>query len=107
VDFGTTPAATGGSITGTAPLRVDFNVCRTVDPDHDALYYKMDLDGDGSFEFHGASGADCRHGTSYPVGSRTASVCVTDLECPSWPLCDDYEPLHPFQCRSYSITATP
>jgi hypothetical protein len=106
-DFGTTPPATGSSITGQAPFRVAYNACRTVDPDGDSLYWRMDLDGDGNFEFHGASGADCRHEATYAAGTRTTTVCVTDKDCPSWPLCDDYQPLHAFQCRSYSVTATP
>ena len=106
-EFRTTPPATGTSLTGTAPFRVEFNLCRSVDADKDTLYYKMDLDGDGGFEFHGATGVDCRHGATYAVGTRTATVCVTDKGCPSWPLCDDYAPLHPFQCRSYTVTAVP
>lgn len=106
-EFRTTPATSGSSLTGTAPFRVEFNLCRTVDADGDALYYTMDLDGDGGFEFHGATGVDCRHAATYAVGTRTATVCVTDKDCPSWPLCDDYAPLHPFQCRSYTVTAVP
>lgn len=106
-DFRTTPAATGSSITGSAPFRVEFNLCRTVDPDNDPLFFKMDLDGNGSFEFHGASGFDCRHGVTYAAGTRTATVCVTDLDCPFPPACDGIEPLHPFQCRSYAVTAVP
>lgn len=106
-DFGTNPPASGGSITGPAPFRVAYNLCRTVDPDGDSLHWRMDLDGDGSFEFQGASGADCRHEATYAAGTRTTTVCVTDKDCPSWPLCDDYQPLHPYQCRSYTVTATP
>ncbi len=106
-DFATTPPATGSSLTGKAPFRVAYNACRSTDPDDDRLHWRMDLDGDGNFELHGASGADCRHEASYAAGTRTATVCVTDKECPSWPLCDDYQPLHPYQCRSYTVTATP
>ena len=106
-EFLTTPPASGTALLGTAPFRVEFNMCRTTDADKDALHYKMDLDGDGAFEFYGATGADCRHGATYAVGTRTATMCVTDKDCPSWPLCDDYAPLHPFQCRSYTVTAVP
>jgi hypothetical protein len=104
--FKTNPAS-GAALTGTAPFHVDYNMCMTVDPDGDELLFRMDLDGDGNFEFHGSSGADCRHGVSYAVGTRTATQCVTDVDCPSWPLCQDYPPLHAFQCRSYSVTAVP
>jgi len=105
--FLTTPAASGTSISGKAPFVVNFNMCRTTDPDDDRLLFRMDLDGDGSFEFFGSSGADCRHEATYPVGTRTATLCVADVSCPSWPICWDYPPLHPYQCRSYTVTATP
>jgi hypothetical protein len=82
-------------------------MCQSVEPDGDRMYFKMDLDGDGSFEFNGASGADCRHSATYAVGTRSATICVTDVDCPSWPLCDGLPPLHPFQCRSYTVIARP
>jgi PKD repeat protein len=104
--FKTTPD-TGSTITGTAPFKVRFNMCQTVDPDRDSLYFKMDLDGDGGFEFHGSTGADCRHEVTYAAGTRTATLCVTDVVCPFWPVCDGYPLLHPFQCRSYTVTAIP
>lgn len=104
--FKTNPA-TGAVLTGTAPFSVNYNMCMTVDPDGDQLLFRMDLDGDGAFEFRGSSGADCRHGATYAVGTRTATLCVADVDCPSWPLCEDYQPLHAFQCRSYSVTAVP
>lgn len=61
------------------------------------------------YELFGATGADCRHEATYPVGTRTATICVTDVDCPSWPLCDDAARgrLHPYQCMSYTVTATP
>jgi hypothetical protein len=105
-DFKTTPGS-GSTITGTAPFTVEYNMCRTVDPDGDRLYYRMDLDGDGVFEYHGSTGSDCRHGATYAAGTRTATVCVTDVDCPSWPLCEGLAPLHPFQCRGYTVVATP
>jgi hypothetical protein len=82
-------------------------MCRTVDPDGDRLLFRMDLDGDGAFEFLGSSGADCRHEKVYSAGTVTATQCVTDVNCPSWPLCNDYPPLHPYECRSYTVTAVP
>ena len=105
--FRTTPPTSGAALTGTAPFHVDYNMCTTVDPDGDRLLFRMDLDGDGAFEFRGSSGVDCRHGATYAVGTRTATLCVADVNCPSWPLCEDYPPLHAFQCRSYSVTAVP
>jgi hypothetical protein len=104
--FSTTPAGT--TLTGKAPFTVEFNMCRTVDPDGDRLLFKMDLDGNGSFEYFGSTGADCRHEAVYKVaGTITATMCVTDVDCPSWPICWDYAPLHPYQCRSYTVNAIP
>jgi hypothetical protein len=103
--FKTNPEGT--TLTGKAPFTVEFNLCRTVDPDGDRLLFRMDLNGDGAFEFLGSSGADCRHEKVYSAGTVTATQCVTDVNCPSWPLCNDYPPLHPYECRSYTVTAVP
>jgi hypothetical protein len=103
--FKTTPE--GSALAGKAPFTVLFNMCRSVDPDGDRMLFRMDLDGDGSFEFMGSSGSDCRHEMAYAVGTRTATICVADVNCPSWPLCNAYQPLHPYQCASYTITAVP
>jgi hypothetical protein len=105
--FVTNPAATGSSITGKAPLTVEFNMCRTVDPEHDPLRFEMDLDGDGVFEYHGATGADCRHAVSFAAGTHATTICVTDTSCITWPACDGYPQLHPRQCRSYSVVVSP
>jgi len=86
---------------------VQFNLCRSADPDGDRLYFRMDLDGDGAYELFGASGADCRHETTYAAGTRSVTLCVTDVDCPSSPLCEGAPRLHPFQCMSYTVTATP
>lgn len=104
--YKTDPPASGSTITGTAPLTVSFNMCRSTD-DGDTLYYKMDLDGDGTFEFHGATGADCRHEGTYSAGTHEARICVTDVSCSTWPLCEGLPPLHPFQCRTYTVIAAP
>jgi hypothetical protein len=106
-EFRTTPPASAGLILGKAPFHVNFNMCTTTDPDDDRLLFRMDLDGDGNLEYRGSSGADCRHEATYAVGTRTVTLCVSDVNCPSWPLCEAYAPLHPFQCRSYTVTATP
>ena len=106
--FKTNPDQGGGpSLTGKAPFQVEFNMCRTVDPDGDKLLFRMDLNGDGAFEYIGSSGADCRHLATYAVGTRTVTICVTDVNCPSWPICWDDPPLHPYQCRSYTVNAVP
>lgn len=85
-----------------------YNLCRSQDPDGDGLFFRMDLDGDGAWEHFGTTGADCSHEATYAVGTYTATVCVTDGYCPAWPLCDDQPRWrhHPYQCRSYEVTAT-
>ena len=105
--FRTVPTATGSTLSGKAPLEVNFDMCNTADPDKDALYFKMDLDGDGVFEYHGPTGADCRHRHTYATGTYAPKVCVTDVDCSTWPACEGLPPLHSFQCRSYSVVANP
>ena len=105
--YKTVPPATGTTVSGIAPLTVDFNVCASVDPDGDRLYFRMDLDGDGAFELHGATGVDCRHEVVYAAGTRNARICVTDVECPTWPACEGLPLLHPFLCRTYTVVANP
>ncbi len=105
--YKTVPGASRTTITGQAPLTVHFNMCRSTDADGDTLYYRMDLDGNGTFEFHGATGADCRHEATYAAGTHTATICVTDVDCSTWPACEGLPPLHPFQCRTYSVVAAP
>ena len=107
--YRTTPAAIGTSISGRAPLRVLYNLCRSQDPDGDGLFFRMDLDGDGSYEHFGTTGADCSREATYAVGKRTITLCVTDGYCPAWPLCEDLPRwrFHPYQCMSYDVSATP
>jgi hypothetical protein len=107
--FRTQPAAIGSSITGQAPLTVLYNLCRSQDPENDGLFFRMDLDGDGAYEWIGTTGANCSHTATYAAGTRTATVCVTDGDCPNWPLCEDLPRwrFHPYQCMSYTVTATP
>ena len=107
--FRTNPAAVNGAITGKAPLFVRFNLCQSQDQDGDGLFYRFDLDGDGTYEFVGTTGGDCSKETTYAVGTRTVSVCVTDGYCTAWPLCPDLPRFrfHPYQCESYVVTATP
>lgn len=108
--FRTTPVAVGSAISGRAPLTVQFNMCRSYDPEDDPLYFRMDLDGDGDFEYFGPTGADCRHEAVYAAGVRTVTLCVTDFDCPAdAPWCPDLPRyrIHPYQCQSYVVTATP
>jgi hypothetical protein len=105
--FLTHPAAAGATVAGTAPLEVKFNMCRTADPERDPLRFQMDLDGNGVFEHLGSTGADCRHSAKYAAGSHTARICVTDLDCATWPSCAGTPALHPLLCRSYSIEVSP
>lgn len=105
--FFTNPGAPGSTITGQAPFDVEFNMCRTTDPEHDPLRFEMDLDGNGSFEYQGSTGADCRHTATYAAGSHTVTLCVTDVDCNTWPACFGNATLHPLQCRSYLVVVSP
>jgi PKD repeat protein len=107
--YRTTPAASGSSISGSAPLTVLYNLCRSQDPDGDGLFFRMDLDGDGSWEHFGTTGTDCSQQATYAAGTHSAAVCLTDGYCPAWPLCDDLPRwrYHPYQCMSYELAATP
>jgi hypothetical protein len=105
--FKTKPSASGSTISGKAPLTVEFNLCLTEDPEKDPLRYTMDLNGDGAYEFQGSTGADCRHPATYGVGTHPATICVTDIACTTWPACAGYPTLHPLQCRGYSVVVGP
>ena len=106
--YRTEPAAIGGVvISGAAPLEIHFDMCRTVDPDGDRLFFEMDLNGDGVFEYHGPTGVDCRHIQVYPAGTYAPKLCVSDVACDFWPICDGAGRLHPRLCRTYSVTASP
>jgi PKD repeat protein len=99
--FQTTPAAgPGDQIAGRAPLSVRFNMCGSSDADRDPLRWTMDFQGDGTLEVDGTTGADCRRDTVYATGTYRPRICVTDLG-------EDRQPLHPFQCKVYTVTATP
>ena len=98
--FKTEPRDSSGTISGRAPLDVNFNMCPSVDPDRDPLYFTMDFELDGRLDVAGTTGADCRRATTYPVGSFKARVCVTDID-------GGGGALHAAQCQIYSIDATP
>ena len=78
VVFRTAPAAVAGGIKGTAPLEVRFNMCRSVDPEGDKLYWTMDLDGDGKLDVRGSTGASCREPHTYAAGTWFAEICCTE-----------------------------
>jgi hypothetical protein len=99
-EFKTTPRAVGGGISGTAPFDVMYNMCRTEDPEGDAVYFTMDLNGDGKLDVRGSTGASCRRGWTYPAGTWFVELCVTDLGPAG-------ERLHAFNCRSYTVLANP
>jgi hypothetical protein len=105
--FFTNPAASGATVTGKAPFTVEFNMCRTTDPEHDPLRFEMDLDGNGSFENQGSTGADCRHSPTYAAGTHVVTLCVTDVDCNTWPACFGNATLHPLQCRGYAVVVSP
>ncbi len=105
--FHTVPAASGETISGVAPLEVHFNMCQTADPEGDKLLFKMDLDGDGVFEVAGSTGGECRKSTTYAAGTHRARICVTDVDCATWPTCREAPTLHDFQCRNYSVVVSP
>jgi len=98
--FGTTPAAVGGMIVGKAPLSVRFDMCPTSDPEDDELYFLMDFDGDGRFDFKGITGFHCRADHIYALGTWKAVICLYDRD-------KDRNPLHDDICRSYTVEATP
>jgi hypothetical protein len=97
--FNTNPAPdSSGRFGGVTPLTINFNMCRTSDPEGDPLSFRMDLDGDGRFEEEGTSGADCRHSHDYDVaGTYVPRVCVTDLNPSS------LAPAHAYQCHDYVV----
>lgn len=95
--FNTTPPpAPGGLFTGRPPLRIQFNMCPTSDPDGDDLLFTIDFQGDGTDEVRGPTGADCRRTWDYPLGTYYPRLCVTDLTA-------SLQPAHPFQCRGYTV----
>jgi len=98
--FKTNPIANHGTITGTAPLGVRFNMCLTSDPDGDTIYFTMDFNGDGDVDQGGTTGGNCRRDHVYTAGTWTAYNCVRDIDASGKALHDD-------QCATYSVVATP
>lgn len=100
VTFKTNPVAKNGRIRGAAPLNVNFNMCPTADPEGDPLNFTMDLNGDGTLNVQGRTGASCRERWDYAVGTWSPRICVTDVT-------PEGMALHPRQCRTYTVDATP
>ena len=98
--FKTTPTAVGGTIGGTAPLTVNFNMCASSDPEGDELYFLMDFDGDGKFEFGGITGFHCRADRVYAVGTWKPTICLYDRD-------KNRQALHDDLCQKYTIVVTP
>lgn len=97
--FETTPAAVGGTILGLAPLSVHFEMCQTSDPEGDELYFLMDFEGDGTFDFKGITGFHCRADHVYAAGSWRPLICVYDRDA-------DRNPLHDDICQLYTVVAS-
>src|SRR6266542_3835825 len=95
----TPPAGPGDQIVGPAPLAIRFNMCGSSDVDHDVLRWTMDFQGDGTNEVDGTTGGACRRDFTYAAGTYRPRICVTDLG-------PDREPAHPFQCKTYTVTAS-
>jgi hypothetical protein len=84
--FKNRPAANAlDEIYGYFPLTVNFNLCRSTDPDPgDQLRYTFDFDNDGTVDFRGT----CRAAYTYFVPS-SAKVCVSDRN-PDGEVCKTY-----------------
>lgn len=98
--FDTIPrAGPGDLIVGKAPLTIRFNMCASSDVDKDVLRWTMDFRGNGINEVDGTTGGACRRDFTYTAGTYRPRICVTDLG-------PDREPLHPFQCKTYTVIAS-
>jgi hypothetical protein len=96
--FRTTPEpGTNGTFRGGVPFAIDFNMCRSSDPEGDRLNFRMDFEGDGIWNVDGTTGGDCRREYTYTrVGTYTPRICVTDL-------LSSLQPAHPYQCQGWAV----
>jgi PKD repeat protein len=90
----------GDVFTGRAPLAIEFSMCASTDVDVDVLLWTMDFEGDGKTEVRGSTGGSCRRTNAYAAGNYRPEICVTDVDARG-------EPRHDFQCRRYTVQATP
>jgi hypothetical protein len=98
--YKSTPAASGTSLSGRAPLSVRWNMCASSDPDLDRLWFRYDFDGDGRFDQEGTTGANCRTDHVYTAGTWSSKLCLYDIG-------PGNERLHTDQCRIYTLTVAP
>jgi PKD repeat protein len=98
--FKTAPTAVRATITGQAPLTVTFNMCASSDPEGDELYFLMDFDGDGRFEFGGITGFHCRADRVYALGTWRPVMCLYDRDA-------NRKALHDDLCQKFTVVATP
>jgi hypothetical protein len=90
-----------GVIVGTSPFEVEFNVCRSSDPDGDKLLFTMDAEGDGTLDESGTGGGSCRRTFTYTaatdqVRKLAPRVCVVDLDAAG-------KPQRSAECRTYAL----
>lgn len=100
--FRTTPTPPPGDLyTGSRAVTIEFNMCRSSDPENDPLNFTMDFEGDGILEVNGQTGGDCRRTHTFTVPGRyQPRICVTDVN-------SGLTPLHGYQCRSYAVRVGP
>lgn len=98
--FKSDPIAGGTRLDGKAPFSIRWNMCASTDPDADRLWFRYDFDGDGRFDQEGTTGANCRTDHVYSAGTWHTKLCLHDIG-------EGYERLHPDECRTYTVTATP
>jgi len=76
----TPPVGTEGTVVGSSPLTVQFNLCQSRPAnEEDRLRYTFDFDGNGEIDFYG----HCRAEHTYenpnsPVACVSARLCVSD-----------------------------
>jgi hypothetical protein len=98
--FKSVPDADHGTISGTAPLSVRFNMCLSSDPEGDKIYFTMDFDGDRDIDQGGTTGGNCRRDHVYGAGTWTAYNCLRDIDAKG-------KALHEDQCQTYSVVVAP
>jgi hypothetical protein len=98
--FKTQPDARGGTISGTAPFSVRFNMCPSADPEGDKIFFTMDFENDGNIDQGGTTGGNCRRDHVYAAGTWSADNCLHDVDAKG-------KALHEDQCTTYSVVVAP
>lgn len=88
-------------IAGNTPFDVEFNACRSVDPEGDRLLFTIDADGDGRLEESGTHGGNCRLTFTYTaeqgqLRNLSPTICVVDLDAAG-------QPQRSPECRTYAV----